>query len=110
MIIKVAISTVLMQEEQTMKATSSYIDDIYVNEDIVSANEVKTKLESFGLTYKDSEHLKHRAKMLGLKVWVERDTLCWKQGTAIPESPAEMTQHTFFTICGKLMDHLPVCS
>ena len=63
----------------------------YVNEEIISADEVKTKLESFGLTYKDPKRLKHRPKMLGPKVWGECDTLFWKQGTAIPEPPAEMT-------------------
>ena len=68
MIMKAIISTLLAQEEQTMKATSSDIDDIYVIEDIVSADEVKTKLEYFGLTCKDPERLKHRAKVLGLKV------------------------------------------
>ena len=61
MIMKAIVSTVLTQEEQTMKAVSSYIDDIYVNEDIVFVDEVKTKLECFGLTCKVPERLKHRA-------------------------------------------------
>ena len=69
MIVKAIISTVLAQEEQTINATSSYINDIYVNEDTVSVDEVKTKLESFDQTCKDPEHLKHRAKVLGPKVW-----------------------------------------
>ena len=68
MIMKAIVSTVLMQEEQTMKVMSSYINDIYVNEKVISADEVKAKLESFGLTCKDPECLKHRAKALGLKV------------------------------------------
>ena len=68
MILKAIVSTVLAQEERTMEAMSSYIDDIYVNEEIVSVDEVKAKLESFGLTCKNPEHLKHRAKVLGLKV------------------------------------------
>ena len=50
-----------------MKATLSYIDDIYVNEEVISADKVKVKLESFGLTCKDLEHLKHGAKVLCLK-------------------------------------------
>ena len=52
-----------------MKATLSYIDDIYVNEEVISANKVKVKLESFSLTCKDPEHLKHGAKLIGNKVW-----------------------------------------
>ena len=75
---KAIASTVLAQEEWMMKAMSSYIDDIYVNEEVISAAEVKVKLESFGLTCKDPECLKHGAKVLGLKVCGECDTLCWK--------------------------------
>ena len=73
MIMKAIVSTVLAQKERTMKAMSFYINDIY--EEVISADEVKVKLESFGLTCKDPEHLKHRAKVLGLKVWGERDTV-----------------------------------
>ena len=62
MIMKAIVSTVLAQEERTMKATSSYINDIYVNEEVISADEVKANLESFGLTCKDPEYLKHGAK------------------------------------------------
>ena len=51
-----------------MKVISSNINDIYVNEEVISADEVKAKLESFGLTCKDPEHLKHGAKVLGLKI------------------------------------------
>ena len=69
MIMKPIVSTVLAQEEQTMKAMSVYIDDINMNEEIVSVDEVMAKLESFGLTYKDPEHLKHGAKVLGFKIW-----------------------------------------
>ena len=56
----------------------------YVNEEIVSADEVKAKLESF---CKDPERLKHGAKVQSLKVWGEHDTLRWKRGTAISETP-----------------------
>ena len=69
MIMKAIITTVLAQEEWMMKEMSSYIDDIYVNEEVISADEVKAKSESFGLTCKASECLKDGAKVLGLKVW-----------------------------------------
>ena len=39
--------------------------------------------------------------MLGLKIW--------KQGTAIPEPPAEMTWHTAFSMFRKLVGYFPVC-
>ena len=49
LIMTAIIKTVLMQDESTVKATSAYVDDIYINEDIVSADAVRMKLESFGL-------------------------------------------------------------
>ena len=88
---KAIVGKVLAQEERAVEATSSYIDSIYVNEEIVSTDEVQAKLESFGLTCKDPERLKHGAKVLRLKVGREHDTLPWKRGTAVPEPPAEMT-------------------
>ena len=81
----------------------------YANEEVISVDEVKAKLESFGLTCNDPDYLKHRANVQGLKVWGERDTLCWKRGTAIPEPLAEMTQCTVFSMCGKLVGHFPFC-
>ena len=51
------------------RATSTYVDDIYVNEDIISADKVKSRLEFFGLTSKDPARLKDKTLVLGLKVW-----------------------------------------
>lgn len=59
----------MSQEEVTIRATSLYIDDIYVNESIMSADEVKEKLESFGLSSKDLKCLKAGTLVLGLEVW-----------------------------------------
>ena len=61
LIMKYIIKTVLPQEMLTIKATPSYVDDIFVNEEIMSANIIKMKVESFGLTCKDSKHLKYWA-------------------------------------------------
>ena len=58
-----------------MEVTSSYIDDIYLNEEIVSAEKVKAKLESFGLTCKDPERLKHRAKVMSVTLYVVSEEL-----------------------------------
>ena len=76
-IMKAIVSIVLAQEEQTMKAMSFYIDDIYVNEEITSVDEVKAKLESFGLTCQDPERLKYGTKVLGLKnSSLHTDSMC----------------------------------
>ena len=75
---KSIIKTVLVQEKLTMKAMSSYLDNIFGNIDVMSADKIKMKLESFGFTCKDSERLKHGALVLGPKVWEEHNTLRWK--------------------------------
>ena len=49
-------------------AASSYIDDIFVNEEIMPADEVKTRVESFSLTCKNPERQRHEALMLGLRL------------------------------------------
>ena len=51
----------------------------HVNEEVISVDEVEVKLESFGLSCKDAERLKHGAKVLSLKVWGEHTTLCCEE-------------------------------
>lgn len=63
---KAIVSAVLMHESM-MKATSPFVDNIHANKDIMSADEVRTRLESFGLISKDPKHLKNGALVLGLE-------------------------------------------
>lgn len=65
---KSIVKTVFSQEEVIMRVTSSCSDKKYVNENIMSANEVKKRLESFGFTSKGTKHLKDVALVLGLVV------------------------------------------
>ena len=51
------IKTVLMLDESIVKTTSAYVDDIYVNEDIMCTDAVRTKLQSFGLISKRLKRL-----------------------------------------------------
>ena len=108
LIMKVIVKTVLEQDELMKKATSVYVDDIYVNEDELSVDEVKSRLESFGLASKDSTRLRDGV-VLGLKVWGEHNTLQWKWGNLILELPVTLMRHTIFSICGKLVGYFPVC-
>ena len=50
-------SAIRQLDEAVRQATSSYIDDIFVNEGILSAQAVKEHFESFGLTCKEPECL-----------------------------------------------------
>jgi len=109
LIMKAIVNAVLTQEEPMRKATSAYVDDIYVNEDVMSADKVRRKLETFGLTSKDPKRLKNGATVLGLEVWWEHGTLRWKRGGPVPEVPNMLTRRIIFSVCGKLVGHFPVC-
>lgn len=64
------------QDEAVQQATSSYIDDIFVNENLMSAQSVRMHFESFGLTCKEPERLCDGAKVLGLHVRNSKEGLC----------------------------------
>ena len=49
------------KDDAVRQATSAYIDDVFINEDIVSATRVKQHLANFGLTSKEPERLKNSA-------------------------------------------------
>ena len=51
------LSEVLAQDERVRKGTDSYIDDIIVNEDVVSAEKVISHLACYGLETKVPEKL-----------------------------------------------------
>ena len=71
LIMKGIFSAVLSQEEAVGHAASAYIDDIYVNEDVVAATRVREHLAQFGLKCKDPERLGDGARVLGLAVGME---------------------------------------
>ena len=64
-IMKAIISTVLAQEETVGCVTSSYIDDIYSNEDDVPATSIRVHQAQFGLECKDPERLEDGTQVLG---------------------------------------------
>lgn len=56
-IMKAIVDTVLAKDESNIQATSTYIDDLFVNGEVTSATHVRQHLADFGLTYKDPERL-----------------------------------------------------
>ena len=71
---------VLKQDELMMNATSAHVDNIYVNEDILPADEIKNKLESFCLTSKDPMRLKDGTWGLGRALYTAievRESSSW---------------------------------
>lgn len=83
--------------ERVQRATDSYIDDIVVNEDIVSVESVMSLLTQFGLEFKDPQNvISNRVLGLGIDESDDQD-ICWhRDGLAhnefkIVENP--LTKH-----------------
>ena len=108
-VMKAVLGKVLSMNADVERGTSTYIDDILVNEEIVTAEQVRSHLSRFGLVTKDPEHVKDGARLLGLHVWRERDELQWRREDDVGELPLELTRRSVFSICGKLLGHFPVC-
>ena len=102
---------VIRQDETVNSATSSYVDDIFVNECVCVclAAQVKTHLELFGLTCKDPEQLSSGALVLGVYIWEEQGKLRWRCDGKRPKIPDVLARHAVFSVCGWLTGHFPVC-
>ena len=71
---------VLTMNPNVRAATDSYIDDILVNEDLMSAEDVAMHLARYGLQTKSPERIANGAKVLGLHARPSpRDGVVWSQ-------------------------------
>ena len=98
----------LSKDDAVRQATSAYIEDVFVNEDIVSATRVKQHLANFGLKSKEPERLQNGAQVLGLTVREKDKMLIWERGNEVPSVPQVLTRLSVFSFCGKLVRHFPV--
>ena len=103
------IKAVIRQDETVYSTTSSYVDDIFVNESVCLAAQVKMHLKLFGLTCKDPEQLSSGARVLGVYVWEEHGKLRWRRDSECPKVPDILTCCAVFSVCGWLTGHFPVC-
>ena len=102
------LKTVLKKDVEVERATSSYIDDILVDEAEVTAEKVRGHVEEYGLTAKPVESLDGGAA-LGLKLWQDgQGNLVFRRGNEIPEVGTELSKRELFSICGKLVGHYPI--
>ena len=108
-IMRSIINIVMAQDEIIQGATSSYIDDIFVNESACTAARVRVHLLHFGLTCKDPEWLRDGTRVLGLRVMEKHGKFQWCRGGELPMLPDVLTRRSIFSLCGKLTGHLPVC-
>ncbi|XP_068224113.1 uncharacterized protein [Palaemon carinicauda] len=101
------LKTVLSKDEKIERATSSYIDDILVNESIASADEVIRHLNTFGLITKSPESLNGGAA-LGLQLQRVGGELMFERGNTVPEVADMLTRRELFSVCGTLVGHYPI--
>ena len=90
-------------------ATDHYIDDIIVDLDAVSMDEVIKHLKLYGLETRAPENLE-KARVLGLQLGRGQDgTLIWSRGNEIPDCVDKLvTRRELFSLCGRLVGHYPV--
>jgi len=65
-IMKAVLTKVLSQDDIIQQATLPYLDDIFVNENVASAQQVEHHLFKFGLTCKPAERLASGARTFGV--------------------------------------------
>ena len=108
LIMKAVVQAVLSQCPIMTKAVLPYIDDLCVNEDLVSADDVVAHFSKFGLECKAPERAACGARFLGLHVKTIDTDLFWTRDNDIGDPPSELTRRSVFSWCGRLVAHLPV--
>ncbi|KRX20887.1 hypothetical protein T07_8070 [Trichinella nelsoni] len=84
-------------ELRALLGSGAYIDDILVNESVVSVHRVKRHLAHYGLTCKTHERAADGAQLLGLKVWGEQGKLMLKRDNDVGVAADELTRRSFHT-------------
>lgn len=110
LMMKRVVQAVLSQDPEVERATIPYVDDLCVNEDIVSADRVVEHFARYGLECKPPERVQQGARLLGLRVGVAGGgDLVWTRDNIVGPPPAVMTRRAIFSWCGRLVAHVPVC-
>lgn len=111
-IMSMILKRVLSLDEAVRRGTDHYIDDIMVQESIVSAERVREHLLSYGLVSKVPESL-DGGRVLGIALkQVASGDMKMSRGAALPPlSMCEaLTKRELFSLCGRLTGHYPVAS
>lgn len=102
------IDKVLSLDERIDAATDHYVDDIILDESVVSTEEVVAHLTKHGLCVKEPEVLAS-ARVLGLQMVEEDGRLRWRRGNSLedPDWSLRMTRRQLFSLAGQLVGHYP---
>ena len=72
---KAILRNVLSQDSSVKEGTLAFIDDILVNEDVVTMSWVERHLTRYGLRSKFPERVADGAELLALRVWIKKGSL-----------------------------------
>lgn len=101
------VQKVLSMDKRVARGTDSFIDDIVVNEDVVSSKEVSRYLQSYGFEWKPSPIVS--ALVLGLRVSGDPSDPRWSKDNVLePPHVSGMSKRDLFSFCGMLLGHYPV--
>jgi hypothetical protein len=101
------VNTVLQQDPLVREGSSSYIDDVYISEDIISCSKVKGHLLKWGLTTKEAQFVgQGEVRVLGLLI---DESMRWRRDGPPPSVkdpyPTRRQVHKFL---GECLGHFPV--
>ena len=101
MIMKSVVSAIVEQDDKVKKGTSTYVDDIFVDENVLNMEYVRKHFSKYGLKSKDGERIDGSgARVLGLAVKKVGGKLMWSRGNRLEEIPRKLSKRTIFPICG----------
>ncbi|KAF0293263.1 hypothetical protein FJT64_008856 [Amphibalanus amphitrite] len=109
LLMKAVVHAVLSQDSAVERAVSPYVDDLLVDEEVVSAERVVEHFRRFGLECKPPARAEDGARMLGLRVQPVAGELQWSRDCAVVPPPEVVTRRAVFAWCGRLVAHFPVC-
>ena len=108
-VMRSVVQTILQQDAEMQRAVLGYVDDLLVDETVVSAEAVMNHFARFGLQCKPPVRAADGARMLGLRVFRTADGLQWRRDNAVDSPPVRITRRAVFSWCGQLVAHLPLC-
>ena len=109
-IMTMILGKVLRLDERVCRGTDHYIDDIVVQESIISAQELREHLSNYGLESKEPEGL-DGGRLLGVALQKgPSGHLMMSRGSPLPELNLgdRLTKRGLFSLCGRLVGHYPV--
>ena len=108
-VMRSVVRTILEQDSVMQRAVLGYVDDLLVDESVISAEAVAAHFAKFGLQCKPPERASDGARVLGLRVSSRDGNLRWQRDNPVSAPPVKITRRAVFSWCGSLTSHLPLC-